>query len=109
ERAKKKYYDDAAVVSSYGKDNGEDIPNYVGAIGEGLYINHEQSKMTIEIPIDFNGGSELIGFTQYAYGLVKEMFSDYYDLEIKVTSRKQIESVIYREAGTEDPVVHIFH
>src|SRR5699024_6145674 len=94
ERAKKKYYDDAEVVSSFGKDIGEYFPNYVGVIGEGLYINDELRKMTIEIPIEFNGESEIIGFTQYAYGLVKEMFSDYYDLEIKVTSRKQIESVI---------------
>lgn len=109
ERAKKKYYDDAEVVSSFGKDIGEYFPNYVGVIGEGLYINDELRKMSIEIPIEFNGESEIIGFTQYAYGLVKEMFADYYDLEIKVTSSNQIESVIYREAGTEEPVVHIFH
>src|SRR5699024_8633285 len=76
ERAKKKYYDDAEVVSSFGKDIGEYFPNYVGVIGEGLYINDELRKMTIEIPIEFNGESEIIGFTQYAYGLVKEMFSD---------------------------------
>jgi protein involved in sex pheromone biosynthesis len=108
-RAKKKYYDDAEVVSSFGKKISEYFPNYVGTIGEGLYIDEELKKLSIEIPIEFNGESEIIGFTQYAYGLVKEMFSDYYDLEIKVTSSKQMESVIYREAGTEDPVVHIFH
>src|SRR5699024_12553904 len=44
ERAKKKYYDDAEVVSSFGKDIGEYFPNYVGVIGEGLYINDELRK-----------------------------------------------------------------
>lgn len=109
DHAKDKYYEDAEVVSSFGKKIGEYFPNYVGTIGEGLYIDEELKRLTIEIPIQFYGKSEVIGFTQYAYGLVKEMFSDFYDLEIKVTSSDRMESVIYREAGTEDPVVHIFH
>lgn len=107
--AKKKYFDDAEIVSSFGKEIADYFPNYVGVIGEGLYVDEELKKLSIEIPIEFNGEGEIIGFTQYVYGLVKEMFPDYYDLEVKVTSSQQMESVIYREAGEEEPVVHIFH
>lgn len=109
DRAKDKYYDDAEIVSSFGKKIAEYFPNYVGTIGQGLYVDEELKRLSIEIPIEFYGESEVTGFTQYAYGLVKEMFPDYYDLEIKVTSSEQMESVIYREAGAEEPVVHIFH
>ncbi|MBP2257681.1 CamS family sex pheromone protein [Virgibacillus alimentarius] len=109
DRAKEAYYDDAEIVSSFGKDIAEYFPNYVGVIGEGLYVDKELRKLSIEIPIEFNGESEIVGFTQYTFGLIKEMFPDYYDLEVKITSSDQIESVIYRESGKKEPIVHIFH
>lgn len=108
-RAKEKYYEDYELINSFGNDIAKYFPNYVGVIGEGFYVNEELNQLTIEVPIEFYGSEEVVGFTQYLYGLVKEMFSNYYDLEIKVTSGNQVESLIYRDAGEEDPVVHIFH
>lgn len=109
QRAKDKYYDDYELIKSFGNDIAKYFPNYVGVVGEGFYVNEELNQLTIEIPIEFYGSGEIVGFTQYVYGIVKEMFSNYYDLEIKVTSSDKVESLIYRDAGEEDPIVHIFH
>lgn len=106
---REKYYDDHEIVTSFGNEIAQFFPNYVGLIGEGFYVNGELQKLTIEVPIEFYGKAEVMGFTQYAYGLVQDMFSNYYDLEINITSSNQAESLIYRNAGDETPTVHIFH
>ncbi|TQS71912.1 CamS family sex pheromone protein [Ornithinibacillus gellani] len=109
DHAKDKYFEDAQLVNSFGDEIAEYFPNYVGVIGEGFYYNKELKKLTLEIPIEFYGKGEIIGFTQYAFGLVKEMFPDYYDLEINIVSSDKMESFIFREAGQKEPTVHIFH
>lgn len=108
DQAREKYYDDSQLISNFTNEVAKFFPNYVGVIGEGFYINGEMKKLTLDIPIEFYGKGEVIGFSQYAYGLVKEMFPDYYDLEIKITSTEKLESLIYRKAGVENPTVHIF-
>ncbi|ASK64269.1 hypothetical protein CFK37_02650 [Virgibacillus phasianinus] len=109
DEAKEKHYDDSQLVANFANEVAKFFPNYVGVIGEGFYIDDEMKKLTLEIPIEFYGKGEVIGFSQYAYGLVKEMFPDHFDIEIKVTSSDKLESLIYRSAGVEDPTVHIFH
>ncbi|MGJ9458371.1 CamS family sex pheromone protein [Oceanobacillus sp. CF4.6] len=108
DEGREKYYDDHEIVSSFGTEISQFFPNYVGLIGEGFYIDEELQKLTIEVPIEFYGKAEVLGFTQYAYGLVQEMFPNYYDLEINITSSQKMESLIYRDAGDETPTVHIF-
>lgn len=107
--AEKKYFDDAQIVNTFGKDIANFFPNYVGYIGEGYYVNEQLQKLTIEVPIEFNGKAEIVGFAQYTYGLVKDKFPNNYDVEIKITSSDQLEGYIYREAGEEDPIVHLFN
>ncbi|MBP1970415.1 protein involved in sex pheromone biosynthesis [Virgibacillus natechei] len=104
-----KYFEDHEIVSNFGDEIAEFFPNYTGIIGEGFYIDGQLQKLTIEIPLQFFGSAEVTGFTQFAYGLVQEMFADYYDLEINITSSDKVESLIYREAGEDMPNVHIYH
>ncbi|MFS0674499.1 CamS family sex pheromone protein [Ornithinibacillus sp. 179-J 7C1 HS] len=106
--AEEKYFDDAQIVNTFGVEIAEFFPNYVGYIGEGFYVNEELQKLTIEVPVEFNGKAEIIGFAQYTLGLVKDKFPNNYDIEIKITSSHQLEGYIYREAGEEDPIVHLF-
>src|SRR5699024_745937 len=101
--------DDYQMVDNFGNEIAKYFPNYVGVIGEGLYLDDELRQLTLEIPIEFFVKGEIIGFTQYAYGLVQEIFEDYYDLEVKITSSNGVESFIYRNAGEKEPTVHIFH
>lgn len=107
--AKENYYEDHEKIKKFGDEIAQYFPNYVGVIGNGFYINNELNTLSIEVPISFYGKGEVLGFTQYAYGLVKEIFPDYFNLEVKITSNEQIESLIFRKAGTENPEVHIFN
>lgn len=109
DEAKQKYYEDYEVLSSFGNDIAEYFPNYVGYVGQGFYQNGELKRLSIEVPIQFYSKGEVLGFTQYTYGLVMKLFSNYYDLEVKVTADGNLESLIYREAGQEEPTVHIMH
>ncbi|MFD1168698.1 CamS family sex pheromone protein [Oceanobacillus caeni] len=109
EEAKKDYTDDNEIINSFGNEISQFFPNYVGYIGKGFYINDDLQKLTIEIPLEFYGKGEIIGFTQYAYGLIQDMFPKNYDLEVQVTSSAGAESLIYREAGKEKPEFHIYN
>lgn len=108
DEAQKNYIEDYEVISNFAEEISSFFPNYVGYVGKGFYVNEDLKKLTIDIPIEFYGSAEVIGFTQYIYGIANGMFSNRYDLEIKVKSSQKIESVLYREAGEEDLVVHIF-
>lgn len=108
DEAKKDYTDDNEIINSFGNEIAQFFPNYVGYIGKGFYINDDLQKLTIEIPLEFYGKGEIIGFTQYAYGLVQDMFPKNYDLEVQITSSAGAESLIYRDAGKEKPEVHIY-
>ncbi|WP_249871764.1 CamS family sex pheromone protein [Oceanobacillus saliphilus] len=108
DEGREKYYEDQEIVSSFGNEIAQFFPNYVGLIGEGFYIDEDLQKLTIEVPLEFYGKAEVLGFTQYAYSLVQEMFPNYYDLEIKIISSQKMESLIFRNAGDESPTVHIF-
>lgn len=108
EEGKKKYYDDQELVENFGKEIRDFFPNYVGMVGEGFYIEGNLQKLRIDIPIEFNGKAEVVGFTQYVYGVVQEMFANHYDIEVNITSSQKSESLLYREAGEEEIHVHIF-
>lgn len=109
DKAKDDHFDDYQAVNNFGNEIEKYFPNYVGVVGEGFYFDDNLEQLTLEIPIEFFGKGEILGFTQYTYGLVQEMFEDYYDLEIKITSSNNVESFIYQKAGDKEPKVHIFH
>ncbi|MGM8212072.1 CamS family sex pheromone protein [Virgibacillus sp. W0430] len=108
-RGSDKYFDDYQLVKNFGDEIVDYFPNFIGVVGEGFYVDKELKKLTLEIPLEFYGKSEVIGFTQYVYGLIKERFPTYYDLEVKIKSTDRMESFLYRNAGEEDIEVHIFH
>lgn len=108
-KAKEKYQNDYQKVKAFSEKIAQYFPNYVGVVGTGFYIDKELKRLSIEVPIEFFGKGEVIGFTQYAYGLVKEIFPTHYDIEVSVYSSDGSESLIYRNAGKEEPKVHIFH
>lgn len=109
EESRENYFDDDQLIQNFSNDIVEYFPNYVGVVGEGFYVEDELKKLTLDIPLQFYGKSEVIGFTQYVYGLLQEMFPNHYDLEVKINSSNRMESFMYRSAGEEDLEVHIFH
>lgn len=107
--ARDKYLTDYENFNNFGNKIADFFPNYVGAIGSGFYVDGELQQLTIEVPIEFYGKAEVIGFTQYAYDQVQKIFPNYYDLEVNVTSSNNVESLIYRNAKEEQPTIHIYH
>src|SRR5699024_8749822 len=86
--------------------HNDDFQKYVGGAGTGFYVDENLQKLSLELPIEFFGQAEVIGFTQYVYGQVKEIFPNDYDIEVTISSSDGEESLIFRKAGEEDPTVH---
>ncbi|KAB8130123.1 CamS family sex pheromone protein [Gracilibacillus oryzae] len=98
-----------ATIVDFEADISSYFPNYVSVIGEGFFREGQLYNLTIDIPVSFYGKAELIGFTQYVYGLVVSAFPNDYNLEINITSGEQVEALIVREAGADEGFVHIYH
>src|SRR5690625_4883836 len=107
--AKDKYPNDYQKVKAFSEKIAEYFPNYVGVVGTGFYEEGELTNLSIEVPIEFYGKGEVIGFTQYAYGIVQEIFPNHFNIEVYVFRSEGAESLIYRDAGEDEPNVHIFH
>ena len=103
------YREDAMMFSNFKSDIDDYFPNYTGVIGRGFYKNDELQQLTIEIPMQFYGKGEVIGFTQYLTGLVMEHFPNYINVHVYVSSESGQESMIIRDAGAEEPYIHIYN
>ncbi|MEG0259967.1 MAG: CamS family sex pheromone protein [Lysinibacillus sp.] len=81
--------------------------NYTSVIGTGFYQNKEIQKLSIEIPIQFFGTAELIGFTQYITGILIKQFANI-NVEVSITSMNGPEALIIKKANETEPYVHIY-
>lgn len=109
DEAKDDRSEDNQKVEALGEEIEDYFPNYVGITGDAFYVDEDLKKLSLELPIEFYGKVEVVGFTQFLYSQVQEIFPNHYDLELTVTSSDGVESVIYQKAGAEKPKVHIFH
>jgi protein involved in sex pheromone biosynthesis len=83
------------------------FPNYVGVVGYAFYNEGKMESLEIDIPIQFNGKAETIGFTQYTAELADELFPKAMNVEIEITSADGAEALIVLDNKTE-PFVHIY-
>ncbi|MBS4175626.1 CamS family sex pheromone protein [Bacillus sp. FJAT-49736] len=103
----KDYRDDSQSFNNFKDDVEKYFPNYNGVVGRGLYEDGQLTKLDIEIPMQFYGQSEVVGFTQYITGLISD-FPDHISLEISVTSVNGPKALIVREPDQKEPFVHIY-
>lgn len=91
-------------------DIEEYFPNFNGVVGRAFYVNNEMRNLSIEIPIQFYGKTEAIGFTQFVAGALEERFPPNEDVSIQVsiTSVYGPEALIVRKAGEKEPFVHMY-
>lgn len=106
--AEKKYRDDVNSFTNFKEDVEEYFPNFNGVIGRAFYMDEQLQSLNIDIPIQFYGNSEAIGFTQYVAGLVMERFPSYIAVQVSITSTNGAEALIVREANQDEPTVHIY-
>ncbi|WP_203248537.1 CamS family sex pheromone protein [Sporosarcina beigongshangi] len=94
------------TFAKFKQDIDSYFPSFVNVIGKGFYKDGNLQSLTIEVPIQFFGTSETIGFAQYLTGLVNQYFPNVHT-EVSITSINGAEALIVKEAG-EDPFVHIY-
>lgn len=103
-----KYREVSESFNNFKQDVEEYFSNYTSIIGTGFYQEDRIEKLTIDIPIQFYGSAELIGFTQYMTGLVMEHFPASMHVEVSVTSINGPEAIVIKKADDKEPYVHIY-
>ncbi|RUL49318.1 MULTISPECIES: CamS family sex pheromone protein [Lysinibacillus] len=93
---------------NFKQDVDEYFANYTSVIGRGFYQNNTISKLSIEIPIQFYGTTEIIGFTQYLSGVILKQLPGDIDIEVSLTSVNGPEVLILKERNEDEPFVHIY-
>lgn len=90
-------------------DIDEYFANGTNVIGRGYYKDGKIQRLSIEIPIKFNGTGEMIGFTQYVSSAVTSQFKKDLQVEVSITSSHGAEALVVKEAGASEPYVHIYN
>ena len=105
----KEYHRDMnQTFKKFKQDIDEYFPSFVSVIGRGFYKDGELQSLRVEIPIQFFGTSEVIGFAQHLTALVDKYFTTM-QVEVSVTSVNGPEVLIVRKPGDEEPYVHIYN
>ncbi|TLS36029.1 CamS family sex pheromone protein [Pseudalkalibacillus caeni] len=102
---------DAEKFDSFKRSIQEFFPNFVGVVGTGLYRDDKLQRMKVEIPVQFYSKSEIISFTQFVTGLVKnkkDTFPQDLPVSVYITSMNKPESIIVKDPHEEEPFVHIY-
>lgn len=107
EQAEKAYPEDMKVFNDFREKVENYFPNYVGVVGYAFYQKDQMESLEIDIPIQFNGKAETIGFTQFTAELAAELFPKGTSVEIEITSADGVESLIVLKQQGE-PFVHIY-
>lgn len=106
--SEEKYRDLDTTFRKFKQDVETYFSNYTSIIGTGYFKDKQLQKLTINIPIQFYGTAEIIGFTQQLAGLLKEHFNSSMNVEIQVNSLNGAEALLIKKIGEEDPFVHIY-
>jgi protein involved in sex pheromone biosynthesis len=106
--AQNDHRDDLTSFLNFKQDVEQYFPNFNGVIGKAFYVDDQLQNLDINIPIQFYGKTEAIGFTQYVTGLVMEHFPKYIAVTVNVSSVDGPEALIERKANQSEPYVHIY-
>ena len=82
--------------------------NLTSVIGTGFYKENRIQKLEIEIPIQFFGTAEIIGFTQYLTGVMLSNLPQDLPIVISITSMNGPEALIKKMPNEDEPFVHIY-
>ncbi len=83
--------------------------NTTSVIGRGFYQNKDIKKLSLEIPIQFFGATETVGFTQFVVSEIPKHFPNNILLEISIKSMDGPEALIVRKPDEKMPFVHMYN
>lgn len=95
------------TFSNFKQDIDEYFPSFINVIGKGFFKENRMESISIDIPIQFFGKSEVIGFSQFLADHIIKYFPNI-DVEVSVTSVNGPEALIVKDAGDDEPYVHIY-
>ena len=93
---------------NFKQDVDKYFSNYTSVIGTGFYQNNMISSLEIEIPVQFYGTSELVGFTQYLTGIMLQQLPKDLLITVSITSPNGAEALIKKQPNEDEPFVHIY-
>lgn len=102
------YRDMNSNFQKFKQDINKYFTNYTSVIGKGHYRNGQLVRLSVEVPIQFYGTTEIIGFTQYLTGILMKYFPNNVDIEVSITSINGPEALILKESNESEPFVHIY-
>ncbi len=93
---------------NFKQDIDKYFSNFTSVVGEGFYQENNLTKLDIDIPIQFYGTAEVIGFTQYLTGVMLQHLPNNIQINVSITSANGPEALIQKEANEDEPFVHIY-
>lgn len=82
--------------------------NFTAVVGKGFYKDSQLKSLDLDIPVQFNGKAEVIGFTQYVASLVMDQFPNYIKVQVNIHSVDKPEAIIVRDVNQDKPTVQVF-
>ncbi|KIL47015.1 CamS family sex pheromone protein [Jeotgalibacillus campisalis] len=106
--ANENFRDDETAFLNFKQDVETYFPNFNSVIGTGRYQGDQLTNLKIDIPIQFYGKAEIVGFTQFIAGRLIDQFPSYFAIEVSITSANGPEALILKESEETEPFVHIY-
>lgn len=101
------YRDDATSVKNFNANLAKYFTgDYTAVVGRGFYKDGQLKEMKLEIPVQFSGKAEVIGFTQYVAGAVMD-FPNYIKVQVTIKSVERPEAIIIRDVKQDKPFVQV--
>lgn len=106
--------DEAAEISqeanseyqNFNRDLSSYFDSFTTSVGRGKFNSGTLESLTVEIPIEYNSRSEMIGMSQFVRDLVNEHYTGT-DIEVEIKDKNQVYSVITRQ-GENEANLYIF-
>lgn len=93
---------------NFKQDIDEYFSNFTSVVGEGFYQDNGLSKLDIEVPIQFYGTAEVIGFTQYLTGIMLQYLPKNVQITVSIVSANGPEALIKKDPDKDEPFIHIY-
>lgn len=103
-----KYRDLNGKFQNFKQDIDEYFSNTTSVIGTGFYKDNQVQSLEIEIPIQFYGTAEIIGFTQYLTGVMLKQLPKDLSIVVNISSMNGAEALIKKDPNDNEPFVHIY-
>lgn len=106
DRANQDVRDDSDEFGRFQDQIQNFFSTYVGVVGKGFYQNDRLTELTVDIPLRYNGKTEIVALTQFIASIIPTYYDDI-KVEVNINSvNGEQESLIVAEPG-EEPFIHV--